>query len=140
MNSLNNSVRLLGNVGMDPQVITFESGNKLAKFSMATNERRKNADGQYQDITTWHNLVIWGKGADIIQTYIKKGDKLAIEGKLTYNKYEDKEGAQRTSTEIVVNDFTMLGGKTENGSHGNSGSKSGNANKPIAKKKADLPF
>lgn len=135
MNSLNNSVRLLGNVGMDPQVITFESGNKLAKFSMATNERRKDAEGQYQDITTWHNLVIWGKGADIIQTYIKKGDKLAIEGKITYNKYEDKEGVQRTSTEIVVNDFTMLGGKTES----SKPNQTANA-KTNVKKKADLPF
>ena len=128
MNSLNNSVRLLGNVGMDPEVITFESGNKLAKFSMATNERRKDPEGEYKDVTTWHNLIIWGKGADIIQTYIKKGAKMAIEGKLTYNKYEDKQGVQRSSTEIVVNDFTMLGGKNE----------SKETNK--TKKKADLPF
>jgi len=134
MNSLNNSVRLLGNVGMDPEVITFDSGNKLAKFSLATNEKRKNPEGGYQDLTTWHNLVIWGKGADIIQTYIKKGAKLAIEGKLSYNKYEDKQGIARTSTEILVNDFQMLGGKNENDAQPISKSKSN------SKKKADLPF
>lgn len=129
MNSLNNSVRLLGNVGTDPQVITFDNGNKLAKFSLATSERKKAQDGTYQDQTTWHNLVIWGKGADIIETYIKKGSKMAIEGKLSYNKYEDKEGVQRTSTEIIVNDFTMLGNKSENSMENNP-----------SKKKADLPF
>ena len=114
---------------MDPQVITFDNGNKLAKFSLATSERRKGADGQYQDITTWHNLVIWGKGADIIQTYIKKGAKLAIEGKLNYNQYEDKNGEKRTATEIIINDFTMLGNKNENKMEHNP-----------SKKKADLPF
>lgn len=129
MNSLNNSVRLLGNVGMDPQVISFDNGNKLAKFSLATSEKRKGQDGNYQEFTTWHNLVIWGKGADIIQTYIKKGAKMAIEGRLSYNKYEDKDGVQRTSTEIIVNDFTMLGGKSEAKMENNP-----------AKKKADLPF
>jgi single-strand DNA-binding protein len=114
MKTLNNSVRLLGNVGMDPEVISFESGNKLAKFSLATNERRKSKEKDgYENITTWHNLVIWGKGADIIETYIKKGAQLAVEGKLTYNKYTDKDGNSRVATEILVNDFTMLGGKSE---------------------------
>ncbi|MDB4347215.1 single-stranded DNA-binding protein [Bacteroidia bacterium] len=130
MNSLNNSVRLLGNVGMDPEVITFDSGKKLAKFSLATNERKKNPEGGYQNVTTWHNLIIWGKGADIIQTYIKKGAKLAVEGKLTYNKYEDKQGNQRTSTEILVNDFSMLGGRNETEV----------IETAKTKKKADLPF
>ena len=111
MNSLNNSVRLLGNVGMDPQVITFDNGNKLAKFSLATSERRKdpNHAGQFIDDTQWHQLIIWGKGADIIQTYIKKGAKLAVDGKITYRQYIDKNESKRTVAEITVNNFSMLG-------------------------------
>ena len=135
MKTLNNSVRLLGNVGMDPQVITFESGNKLAKFSLATNERKRKADGEgYENETTWHNLIIWGKGADIIQTYIKKGAQLAIEGKITYNKYTDKQGNSRVATEILVNDFTMLGSKE---SSLNASQKKTTSPK---KEKAPLPF
>lgn len=135
MKTLNNSVRLLGNVGMDPEVITFESGNKLAKFSLATNEKRKNKEtGEYEVETQWHHLIIWGKGADIIQTYIKKGAQMAIEGKLTYNQYTDKEGNSKVSTEIVVNDFSMLGGKNEASPKIQSNGKSGK------KEKSPLPF
>ena len=135
MKTLNNSVRLLGNVGMDPEVISFESGNKLAKFSLATNEKRKNKEtGEYEVETQWHRLIIWGKGADIIQTYIKKGAQMAIEGKLTYNQYTDKDGISKVSTEIVVNDFSMLGGKNESSTNAKSTTRSSK------NKKAPLPF
>ena len=135
MKTLNNSVRLLGNVGMDPEVISFESGNKLAKFSLATNEKRKNKEtGEYEVETQWHRLIIWGKGADIIQTYIKKGAQMAIEGKLTYNQYTDKDGNSKVSTEIVVNDFSMLGGKNESSTNAKSTTRSSK------NKKAPLPF
>ena len=130
MYSINNSVRLLGNVGMEPQVLTFDNGNKVAKISLATSEKRKNATGEVQELTTWHNLVVWGKGADVLQTYLKKGDKIAIEGKLTNREYEDKTGNKRYVTEVVVNDFTLLGGN-----------KAASKEKSTSRKKeADLPF
>ncbi len=132
MNALTNSVRLLGNVGMDPQVLTFDNGNKLAKFSLATTEKKRNPEGSYEDHTTWHNLAIWGKGADIIETYIHKGDKMAIEGRINYRQYEDKNGNKRYATEIVVNDFTMLGGPNEK--------KPAKKTRSKTKEKADLPF
>ena len=133
MNALNNSVRLLGNVGMDPQVITFDNGNKLAKFSLATSDRKKdpNHPGQFIDDTQWHQLIIWGKGADIIETYVKKGAKLAVDGKITYRHYIDKNENKRFVTEITVANFSMLGPIKE---------KSIAPTAKTRKKKADLPF
>ena len=109
MNSLRNKVQLIGNLGNDPEIITLESGKKLAKFSLATNENYKDADGQKQTKTDWHNLIAWGKTCDIIEKYLQKGKEVAIEGKLNTRSYETKEGEKRYVTEIVVNEILMLG-------------------------------
>ena len=111
MNALRNKVQLIGNLGNDPEIITLDSGKKLAKFSLATNEYYKDADGQKQTKTDWHNLVAWNKTAEIIENYVTKGKEIAVEGKLTTRSYETKEGEKRYITEVVVNEVLMLGNK-----------------------------
>lgn len=111
MNTLRNKVQLIGHLGKAPEIINLESGKKLAKFSMATNENYKNAQGEKQSETQWHNLVAWNKTAEIIEKYVDKGREIAIEGKLTSRSYEDKDGNKRYITEIVVNELLLLGNK-----------------------------
>jgi single-strand DNA-binding protein len=111
MNSLRNKVQLIGNLGNDPEIITLESGKKLAKFSLATNESYKDASGQKIDKVEWHNLVAWNKTAEIVEKYVTKGKEVAVEGKLTSRSYETKEGEKRYITEVVVNELLMLGNK-----------------------------
>ena len=111
MNTLRNKVQLIGNLGNDPEIITLESGKKLAKFSIATNESYKNAMGEKVTDTQWHNVIAWNKTAEIIEKYVTKGNEIAIEGKLTSRSYESKEGEKKYNTEVVCNELLMLGGK-----------------------------
>jgi len=111
MSTLRNKVQLIGNLGNQPEIITLESGKKLAKFTMATNDSYKNAQGEKITDTQWHNIIAWGNTAQIIEQYVNKGEELAIEGKLTSRSYDDKDGNKRYITEIVVNELLMLGGK-----------------------------
>ena len=111
MNTLRNKVQLIGNLGNDPEIINLESGKTLAKFSIATNESYKNASGEKVTDTQWHNVVAWGKTAEIIEKYVTKGKEVAIEGKLTTKSYETKEGEKRYVTEVVCNELLMLGNK-----------------------------
>ena len=108
MNTLRNKVQLIGNLGNDPEVITLDSGKKLAKFSLATNEYYTDADGQKQTKTQWHNLVAWNKTAELIEKYVNKGKEIAIEGKLTNRSWDDKEGNKRYFTEVVVNEVLLF--------------------------------
>jgi len=109
MNTLRNSVRLIGNLGAAPEVKTLEKGNKVAKLALATNETYTNAKGEKVTETNWHNLVAWGKTAEIVEKYLAKGSEVAIEGKLTSRNYTTKEGEKKYVTEIVVNELVMLG-------------------------------
>jgi single-strand DNA-binding protein len=111
MSTLRNKVQLIGNLGNQPEVITLDSGKKLAKFTMATNESYKNAKGEKVTDTQWHNIIAWGNTAQIIEKYVNKGEELAIEGKLTSKSYDDKEGNKKYITEIVVRELLMIGGK-----------------------------
>ena len=111
MSTLRNKVQLIGHLGNAPEIINLESGKKLAKFSMATNENYKNAQGEKQSETQWHNLVAWNKTAEIIEKYVDKGKEIAIEGKLTSRSYEDKDGNKRYITEVIVNELLLLGNK-----------------------------
>ena len=95
MSTLRNKVQLIGNLGNNPEIITLESGKKLAKISIATNETFKNAQGEKVTDTQWHNVVAWNKTADIIEKYLQKGSEVAIEGKLTSRSYEDKDGTKK---------------------------------------------
>tara|TARA_R110002073_G_scaffold41030_4_gene116320 strand:+ start:13579 stop:13914 length:336 start_codon:yes stop_codon:yes gene_type:complete len=111
MSTLRNKVQLIGNLGNNPEIITLESGKKLAKISIATNETYKNAQGEKVTDTQWHNVVSWNKTAEIIEKYLQKGSEVAIEGKLTSRSYEDKDGVKKYITEIVCNEMLMLGSK-----------------------------
>ncbi|WBX76427.1 single-stranded DNA-binding protein [Tenacibaculum ovolyticum] len=111
MSTLRNKVQLIGNLGNNPEIITLESGKKLAKFSIATNESYKNSEGEKVIDTQWHNVVAWNKTAEIIEKYLQKGSEIAIEGKLTSRSYETSEGEKRYVTEVVCNELLMLGSK-----------------------------
>ena len=109
MSTLRNKVQLIGHVGNDPEIKTFDGGKKLAKLSIATNESYKNDKGEKVEETQWHNLIAWGKTAEIIEKYVVKGKEIAIEGKLTHKSYEDKNGEKRYVTEVVIDELLMLG-------------------------------
>jgi len=111
MNTLRNKVQLIGNLGNTPEIITLDSGKKLAKFSIATNESYKNAQGEKVQDTQWHNVIAWNKTAEIVEKYLDKGKEVAIEGKLTTRSYDDKDGNKRYITEVVCNELLMLGSK-----------------------------
>ena len=107
MNSVKNKVQLIGNLGNNPEIITLDSGKKLAKFSIATNESYKNLEGEKITDTQWHNVVAWNKPAELIEQFLKKGSEVLIEGKLTSRSYE-VDGIKRYVTEVVCNEFLML--------------------------------
>lgn len=109
MNTLRNKVQLIGNLGQDPEIINLESGKKLARFTLATNESYKNAKGEKITDTQWHQIVAWGKTADIIEKYVIKGKEVAIDGKLTTRSWEDKNGMKRYTTEVLCNELLLLG-------------------------------
>jgi single-strand DNA-binding protein len=109
MSTLRNSVRLVGKLGLDPEVRNFENDRKLTKLSLATNETYKNDKGDRVTDTQWHNLVLWGMQAKLAEELLKKGDEIAIEGKLASRSYVDKDGMKRYVTEIVVNEFLKTG-------------------------------
>lgn len=111
MSNLRNKVQLIGHVGKEPEIINLESGKKLAKLTMATNDSYKNANGEKVEDTQWHNLVMWNKTAEVVEKYVKKGNEIAIEGKLTTRSYDDKEGNKRYITEVVVSELLMFSGK-----------------------------
>ena len=109
MNTLKNKVQLIGNLGNDPEIVNLESGKTLAKFNMATNESYTNNKGEKITDTQWHNIVAWGKTAQIIEKYVTKGKEVAIEGKLITRSWEDKDGIKRYMTEVVCSELLMLG-------------------------------
>jgi single-strand DNA-binding protein len=114
-----NKVILIGNLGKEPEVKYTPSGTAIAKFTLATNERFKDKDGQWQDRTEWHNLVAWARTAEIVGEYLKKGRTVYVEGSLRTSSWDDKESGQKKyKTEIVVNDLVLLGGGRDAGEEG----------------------
>jgi single-strand DNA-binding protein len=111
MFALKNKVQLIGNLGNTPEIKTLETGKKMARFSVATNEIYRNANGEKITDTQWHNLVVWGKMADIAEKYLAKGREVLIEGKIVNRSYNDKEGQKKYVTEIQVNELLLLGGR-----------------------------
>lgn len=109
MNAIRNKVQLIGNLGKDPEVLTLDNGNKLAKFSIATNETYKNSEGEKITDTQWHNVVAWGKTAEIAENFLSKGKEVAVEGKLIHRTYETAEGEKRYVTEVRCNELLMFG-------------------------------
>jgi single-strand DNA-binding protein len=111
MYALKNKVQLIGNLGNNPEIRTIEGGRKMARFSVATNETYRNVKGEKVTETQWHNLVAWGKVAEIAEQFLSKGSEVAIEGKLINRNYADKDGVKHYVTEVQVNEVLMLGEK-----------------------------
>ena len=108
MNALVNTVQLIGRLGQDPQVKQTAKGRHYTRFSIATNEVYRTAEGEKRENTQWHDIVAWGTKAETIGKYLKKGGRVAIQGKLTNSSWEDKAGNKRYSTEVTLNEFMML--------------------------------
>lgn len=113
MNSLRNKVQLIGNLGLDPEMKTLANGNTVTKMRIATTDVWKDAKGEKQTDTQWHNVTAWGKTAETAGQYLRKGSQVMIEGRLKYDDYLDKEGEKRYFTEIIVNEMMMLDRKDE---------------------------
>jgi len=109
MSTLRNKVNLIGNIGNDPEIQTLDSGRKLAKLTLATNEVYKNDKGEKVEETQWHRLTAWGKTAEIIEKYVTKGKEIAVEGKLSHRSYDDKSGEKKYSTEVIISEVLLLG-------------------------------
>ena len=117
-----NKVILLGNVGKDPEIRATAGGMTVANFSIATTDRIKGQDGQFTDKTEWHNLVAFQRTAEIIRDYVKKGNKLYVEGRLQTSSWDDKAtGQKKYKTEIIVSDLSLLSGRGEGGSSESTG-------------------
>ena len=113
MYALKNKVQLIGNLGNAPEIKNIESGKKLARFSIATNENYRNAKGEKVTETTWHNLVAWGKVAELAEKFLLKGTEVMIEGKLINRSYTDKDGIKKYISEVQVNELLLLNSKPQ---------------------------
>lgn len=109
MYAIRNKVQLIGHLGQLPEIRTTENGKKVARFSIATNDTYRNATGEKITETSWHNVIAWGKLAEIAEKYLTKGKEVAVEGKLVHRNYTDKNGVKRHVTEVVLNELLMLG-------------------------------
>ncbi|MCK0135304.1 single-stranded DNA-binding protein [Arenibacter sp. S6351L] len=112
MSKFRNHVQLIGNIGDDPAITNLESGKKVARFQMATNERYKNSKGETVQNTDWHSIVAWGKTAEIVEQYVTKGREVGITGKLKSRHFETKEGTMRYITEVVAHEILLLGNRS----------------------------
>ena len=137
-----NKVTLIGNLGNDPEIRSTTGGNRVATFSLATSRTWNDASGAKQEKTEWHRCVVWNsKGsqlADIVEKYVKKGDKLYVEGRIEYRQWQDKDGQTRYSTEINVRELIMLGGARGAGG-GDFDSDSGARRSSAASSRAKAP-
>ena len=116
-----NKAMIIGNLGSDPEVRAIASGARVANFSVATNRKWTGRDGTPQEKTEWHRIVAWEKLADIAEKFLKKGDRVYVEGEIEYRSYEDKDGVTKYSTEIRAREMVMLGGR-DGGSDSGGGS------------------
>jgi single-strand DNA-binding protein len=146
-----NKVTLIGNLGQDPEIRRLENGAVVARFSVATNENYKDRNGEWQTQTEWHNVVAWRNLAEVVERNFKKGKQVYIEGKLTHRKWQDKEGNDRYTTEVVANTLRLLGRRDEtegSSNYNNSNTQPAANTNPAAPQAAepmqaaddDLPF
>ncbi|HPT15035.1 MAG TPA: single-stranded DNA-binding protein [Bacteroidales bacterium] len=113
MNTIRNSIQLIGRLGQDPEIRTLENGTKVANFRFATDDVYTDKSGNRKDQTDWHNIVAWGSLAERCEKYLKKGKEIVIQGRLTYNNWEDKNGSKHSTAEIVMTEMLMIGAKPE---------------------------
>ena len=140
-----NKVTLIGNTGGDPDVRSTASGNRVAKLSLATSRSFQDRSGQEQERTQWHRLTFFGRLVDIVEQWVKKGDRLYVEGRIEYSQTQDDRGGTRYWTDIIVNEMIMLGstggGRAEQPSQGGGGGYRQPApTPPITEPDDDLPF
>lgn len=153
-----NKVTLIGNVGNDPEIRATSTGSRVAKVSLATNRTFQDRTGQQQERTEWHRLTFFGRLADIVEQWVKKGDQLYVEGRIEYSQTTDEQGNTRYWTDIVVGEMLMLGGRGGGGEYGGGeygGSEQaagsyggggrgegggGRSSSPITEPEDDLPF
>jgi single-strand DNA-binding protein len=144
-----NKVMLIGNVGSDPEIRMTPSGTKMAKVSLATNRTYQDRTGQQQEKTEWHRLTFWARLSDVVEQWVKKGDRIFVEGRIEYSQTQDDQGGTRYWTDIVVNEMVLLGsgsgGMSEGGARGGSSmggmeSRGDAGNSPISEPDDDLPF
>ena len=129
-----NKVILLGNLGKDPELRTLESGTKLARFPLATNEYYKGKDGEMVERTEWHNVIVWHQRAELAEKYLQKGSQVYIEGRLQTRQWDDKDGNKRYTTEIIGDVMNFVGGRPGGGAGGQQ-----DQNEIEQSKNADLP-
>jgi single-strand DNA-binding protein len=125
-----NKVMLIGNLGKDPEVRYTTSGTAVASFSLATSERFKSKSGEWEERTEWHNVTLWGRQAEIAGEYLSKGKTVYIEGRLQTRKWQDKDGRDRYTTEVVCEKMQMLSGKGEGGGRQGGGRPTGGGGEP----------
>ena len=129
-----NKVTLIGNLGNDPEVRSTSGGNRVATFSLATSRSWNDAGGAKQEKTEWHRCVVWNSKssqlADIVERYVKKGDKIYVEGRIEYRQWQDKDGQTRYSTEINVRELIMLGAPRGGGGGGGDTDGEGSGSRP----------
>lgn len=138
-----NKAILIGNLGRDPELKYTSSGKAVATFTLATSERWTGQDGQKQESTTWHNIVAWGRQAEVINEYLAKGRQVYIEGRIANRSYDDKDGNKKYISEVVVQNFQFLGGKGGDSGGGGRSAQSEASAAPAADGAPtddDLPF
>ncbi|MFN5333792.1 MAG: single-stranded DNA-binding protein [Bacteroidota bacterium] len=113
MYALRNKVQLIGNLGADPEIKTLESGTKMARFNMATNESYRNAKGEKVTDTQWHQVIAWGKSAELAEKFLFKGSEVVVEGKLVNRVYSTKDGEKKYITEVQLNEMLLMGKQTQ---------------------------
>jgi len=144
MASVNKAI-LIGNLGRDPEIRYTPSGQAVASFTIATSEKWRDKEGQMQERTDWHNIVCWGKQAELANQYLKKGRPVYIEGRIQNRSYDDKEGNKKYISEVVVQRLQFLGGRPEDAGAGGSGAAGGHQELPemppdTVGEDDDLPF
>ncbi|MDF1543785.1 MAG: single-stranded DNA-binding protein [bacterium] len=137
-----NKAILIGRLGKDPELKYTPSGKAVATFSLATSERWKGQDGEKKESTVWHNIVAWGRQAEVMKEYLSKGQQVYVEGRISNRSYDDKEGNKKYISEVVVQNFTFI---EPRGSSAGSGASSGSGDvppppPPPAGDDDDLPF
>lgn len=140
-----NKVILLGRLGQDPEMRYSPSGTAIATFSLATNHRQKSQDGEWIDKTEWHNILAFGKTAEIVGEYLNKGKQVFLEGRLQTSSWEDQQGQKKYKTEIVVSELQMIGSKGDSASSQTDSTPSEKAKQKemppdVSEEEDDLPF
>jgi single-strand DNA-binding protein len=116
-----NKAMLIGNTGNDPEIRTIPSGARVAQFSVATSRRWTDKNNQQQEKTEWHRIVVWDRLVDVVERYLRKGDRVYVEGEIEYRQYQDKDGVTKYATEIRARDLVLLGGKNDGEGRGGGG-------------------